>query len=273
MVDHLGNLRRQSTTKVRASIVIRLIDAFTGQAPIEQGLTLTVQGIKKSPIKKPDGYYVLLDLEQGDYILNIQSSNYHEETLNLSFNPSNPHDELLFISLKPSSSYANPGGNACVRFIVKDDSKVNYNDIEITARIMDPKCSVAKMMQDYSANSSRTVNIVQTGQIHIGDLLWIMQKTKTTSECCVVSDQGNNKQSFILQNELMNDYKRGALFLPVIKTTPNKKGEAVIFFRNYPLQTYLVKLEVKFDGYLYEKELNLKESQTENLGILSIMES
>lgn len=270
MTNHLGNVNRKSTVKVRASVVIQLMDGLTGQAPIEQGLTLRVQGMKRAPIKKPNGYYVLIDLEQGEYVLHIQSTNYLEESLTWSFNPATSQEESLLITLKPSSAYANPARNACVRFVVQHDLNIQDKDIQITARITEPKCSVAKLIQDYQASCSRTVNIVRTGQLYTGDLVWLMPKTNPNVEYGVISNQDDNEQSLMLQTELTNDYKRGSLFLPAMQTTINSKGEAVLFFRNYPLQAYAVTLEIKATDYLIEKEFIMKEGQVENLGIVSL---
>lgn len=268
MVHYLSNLQRQSFVRTKVALVLRLIDSFTGQKPIDRNLSLVVYDVKKQPIKKADGFYVLIDIEPGEYRVSIQSPNYIEETTLVTINEQTDQDEIFNIILKPSPTYLNQTGQAGIRFKLDNKSNDHLDEVHVTAAIKDLTCTVAKLAQDYPGKSSNKVNIVKNKPLFVGDYLQITQKSQNNYEYCFVSELFESEQCVIFSDPLQNEYKRGSSFLPVIKTTVNKQGEALVLFRNYQVQSFEVTLEVSCHHLHIERELQIQAGSLIDLGTI-----
>ena len=95
---------------MRADIVIKVLDGFTGRPPQPSALRWELDGRQCRPIVKEDGYYVLLNLSPGPHSLVIRSAVYQQERLEAVCGGGS---QELLAALKPGRGY--PFGQAVTR--------------------------------------------------------------------------------------------------------------------------------------------------------------
>lgn len=95
---------------MRADIVIKVLDGFTGRPPQPSVLRWELDGRQCRPITKGDGYHVLLNLSPGPHRVVIRSAVYQEERLEAVCGGGS---QELLAALKPGSGY--PFGQAVTR--------------------------------------------------------------------------------------------------------------------------------------------------------------
>lgn len=93
--------------RMRANLVVRVLDGFTGRPLAPSAICWTMDGQSYRPIAKENGYYVLLNLSPGEHTLILQAGYYLEEKLTVQ--GGGEYRELL-VMLKPGIRY--PFGRA-----------------------------------------------------------------------------------------------------------------------------------------------------------------
>lgn len=92
---------------IRADVVIKVLDGFTGQPPQSSALRWELDGQVCRPVVKRDGYCVLINLAPGVHTLVIRGGVYQEERLEMECGGGS---QELLVTMKPGKGY--PFGQA-----------------------------------------------------------------------------------------------------------------------------------------------------------------
>ncbi len=99
----------------RLSLAVSVVDDYT-----DRHLTGNVElalGEKRAMVN-PGGYYLFLDVADGDYTLKVQADNYYSQEQDVALPLSG--DPVVELTLKPTPAYPFPRGATLIRGIVRD---------------------------------------------------------------------------------------------------------------------------------------------------------
>ena len=100
-----------------ASAALLLRDGFTGRpVALTAAVLCVLDGLPVRPMRKNDGYLVLMDLEPGEHILSLRCPGYREETLPLTVPKKGPAEGE--IDFTPGAGYRFPPDTARLRLTV-----------------------------------------------------------------------------------------------------------------------------------------------------------
>ncbi len=255
------------------SFVIGLVDAYTGGPLIQSGTLILLEGVRKKPVKKADGYFVFTDLLPEQYRVHIHSEHYFEENLDIRFDPD---QRVTHLQLAPKPSYPFRPGATIARASLRGRDGRPLNGVEISARVLSEDCGRTRIAQDTAAKGTLdilTANIV--GKIAEGDKYWIKERTNDQAasdsvEICQIAGSYEWIRKLSLAEPLRSDYHRGALLLPVTRTRSDEKGEAVIPFRASPAKSFRVEIEFRHSDRQHVQEVELQANEITNLGVISL---
>ena len=95
------------------SAVLLLRDGFSGRTVVpDSGVLCRLNGRAVRPVRKPEGYMILTDLEPGVHILSLRCRGYREEEISLTV-PERGVTEHE-VDLTPGDGYRFPAGTACL---------------------------------------------------------------------------------------------------------------------------------------------------------------
>lgn len=87
----------------RLSFVLRLLDGFRNRALTGSEASIWVNGGKCPHEYKPNGYFVVSDLKEGEYSVAVKSPMYQTETMTIRVGGS--EDPVRYLTLSPSESH------------------------------------------------------------------------------------------------------------------------------------------------------------------------
>lgn len=127
---------REITTKLAVALLLK--DDYTEKQPIGK-VKVFMEELETKPIKNPSGYYLFLDLPDGEYRLRVESDYYFDmaETVALaSLDPMNP---VVEINLKPMPSYPFSPGTTLIRGMVQNltGDPVPGAQVQVTGKPID----------------------------------------------------------------------------------------------------------------------------------------
>src|SRR5690606_8991934 len=99
----------------------------------------------QSPIRKPDGTYLFLDLPKLNYRLTVKSSLYvpHSQTIDLAALPAlNP---VVVVPLLPAAGYSYPAAATALAVSLCDESGARVDNAEGKAHAMDDHAARARV--------------------------------------------------------------------------------------------------------------------------------
>lgn len=254
-----------SQIRIKASLIIQLIDSYTGQAPIG-GVNVMIDGLPTQPIKKQDGIFIFTNLPHGSYETIIRSSHYVLEKRKLECSD-NRRPNL--ISLIPNRSYPKQEEITSLYVSVENDRNEKIQSVEIVATTISPKCEVAKVAIDVERGSTIVV-LSKLRRIFVGDSFLLVEKNGTHSELCTIIDHCVDEMKYTIEEKLNFDYSRGAMLYPVTKSVTDENGEACLYFRDYPVNEFEVEVEVRTNDQRLKKETVLVKGSKTSLGVITL---
>ncbi len=148
----------------RLSLAVSLVDDYT-----DGRLTGSVELFldEKKALLNPSGYYLLLDVADGDYTLRVQTDYYSSQeqdvTLPLSGEPA------IELTLKPTPAYPFPRGATLIRGIVQDNDEkpVPGATVEIEGKGIENKTTEKGEFVIYFKNLTEEDIIKIGGEIYV----------------------------------------------------------------------------------------------------------
>ena len=225
----------------RCSLVVAPADIWTTRIAAPSALQVRLEGTLQSPIRKPDGTYLFLDLPKLNCRLTVKSSLYvpHSQAIDLAALPAlNP---VVVVPLLPAAGYSYPAAATALAVNLCDESGARVDNAEVKAHALDDSAARARVAQDTLESGESVVRIgSQLGSTVAGETL-------------LIRGQGNEEYvrvAEVLHGGLLRfeqpvsyNYRRGSNLLPAVDTRSASNGLALLPFRGQLPAQFRVKIE------------------------------
>lgn len=217
------DIRITEHVKLKLSLVIQLIDDFSDTIVREPSVLIrTEDGIR--PIRKKEGYYVFLNLQQPTAIVHITSPQFQEtwETIDLcSLNSLHP---MIKIRLKPGENYRFPRETTYVVGSATPGSILRIMSEEMT--------DCYRLLKEYEGGESICIFNPTKSDIEGKDFCIVDTKKKTKEIFHVMCQLSSEEERYSIRKELTNEYQKvSTKIYPLILL---KVGEDGNFFTPIP---------------------------------------
>lgn len=206
-----GQSRRSGFTR-KASLVFYVLDDFTGRPVPEKCVFVQIPGMK-APIRKNEGYYVFMDLEDGDYTVYINGDQYCQTVLEDVKVREDQECPVITVRMMPGPRYRLPQDTARITGEAKPYSFV--------CAIFKPESGMQKLLYDYDGGQLIRIFTSDTKSLD-GRSFCIQNKEFFTIRNTINQEE----RVYLMDHELKNTYKRGKTKLySVLWTQADEDGK------------------------------------------------
>ncbi len=204
--------------RMEVSLVVAAIDDFSNKAISGNGLHVWIEG-EKPAIKKEEGYYIFVNLQRTEFILNVEGGIYYKQQLHIDneklFHYSR---KILKVRMIPNRSYPIPQNTTCIEGVTRKNSVIlAYSEEHVNPY---------KLLYPYEGEEN--IHIFHPEDVDIeGKLLLIKNKDETQMEFFQVEEKTEEeKKTYRLPSTLKGTYKKvGTVIYPVYTVEADKNGE------------------------------------------------
>lgn len=253
----LSQIRSVSIT--RCSLVVSPIDVWTRRLPAPSALIVTLEGVHKKPIRKPDGTYLFLDLSPGNYTLTVTSPAFipFKQTIETASLPKlNP---VVTVPLLPGPGYAYPAASTALAFPLCDASGSPCAGAIVWAFASEDAAARGRVAQDSLLAGAETV------------IIGLLQGQTVAGESLLLRGQGNEELVRVaevlpggglrFEQPVKESYRRGASLLPAVQTRSGHNGIVILPFRGTLPRTFAVKAFAKSERGSAAAELTARAGE------------
>jgi len=216
---------------VKASLVVLVIDDFTGRVIADGSVQVSVEGAGK-PIRKTDGHYVFINLKQDKVQLSVTGANYLPEKRYIDLCGIDRIAPVIKIRVKPGRSYPLQKSMAAL-----SGKAEPFSEIRI---ICDNIQKYYRLLYDYDPEKNMTeISIFNPENADMdGKILLIRDKEEENGELVHIVDTKSREDSiYLLDKPLSNTYKKmGTRLLPIYTCKCDENGEYFITLYNTGIQ-------------------------------------
>ncbi|HEX9059688.1 MAG TPA: hypothetical protein VF941_05890 [Clostridia bacterium] len=252
------------------SFVFCLVDAFTGEAAKNGSYKIILPPCSKAPLYKDDGFVVFCGIPSGNYIIDIFSDKYHNESVAVSVPEDFAEPPVSYISLKPRPSYIFAPDATLIRLSVVDENNLPVKDAKIVAEIISSECmrgKIAKVPVKKGDNEFYISSI--TGKVSVRDEYQIGNEDDK-KEFIVIDRQLDKLRHYSIRNAFQHDHDRGSSLMPVVKAITDDRGEAVVYFRSMPVKYFNVNITINYKDIRIERKVTMEEGKTTYIGRINL---
>lgn len=212
-VDHI---------RIRASLVILLIDDYTNKVVNDKSVFVSIEGAAK-PIQKSEGYYIFLNLDRTKVDLTIKSDRYTEESRLIDLSTINNTDPVLKIRVKPSRNYPLPEGTTSIQGVAEPLSEIRV--------VCDNLQKYYRLLYDYDPKeNNEAIRVFNPEKTDLdGKVFLISDKDDNSEIFSIIATKDRENDSYHLEAPLGRSYKKaGTKISPIFITKADEKGEFFI---------------------------------------------
>jgi len=136
--EHIVFLDQKITTRV--SFAVALTDEYTDGPPIDSNrVFIKEQEIRA--IKNRSGYYVFLNLSEGEYKVQVESEYYFREEAIVKPSNLEPLNPVVSVTLKPTPFYPFASGATLIRGMIQDSdgNSISGAELEVIGKEVNSK--------------------------------------------------------------------------------------------------------------------------------------
>ena len=211
--------RCEEHIRIGVSLVIAAIDDFNNKPISGNKLRVWIEG-EKPAIQKQEGYYVFVDLQRREFVLNVEGGLYHKQQIYMdSMKISQYAGKILKVRMIPNRSYPIPKNTTCIEGKAMKDSMIYaYSEIHTEPY---------RLLYEYQSGGEN-INIFHPEDMDIeGKTLLIKSKDETQIEFFKIDEKKEDETKlYRLSMPLTNGYKKiGTVIYPVYTIKTDKNGE------------------------------------------------
>lgn len=246
----------QDMVSFHASLVVLLVDDFTGKPITGNKVRLFISG-QKPPLIKPDGYYVFINLTEPKVVLHCESGLYHPLSEEISLKGME-EPFVLMLRLSPNASYPIPVGTTCVAGTAATGKRVRFQCMD--------RDKTYKLLYEYQRAKDNGAYISLYNPEHrelAGKAFLIQDRDKVNQEYFTITGMEEEGRC-CLAEPLQHDYKKlGSVIFPVYEAFTNEAGNFFLLIGNVGLTETLWLWEI--EGEREAREITLKPGQINSL--------
>lgn len=195
----------------RLSFAFRLLDGYLNRALTGSEAGIWVDGMKYPHEYKPNGYFVVADLKEGEYSVAVKSPKFQTETMTIRVGGS--EDPVRYLTLNPSESH--PAARHSPRIAGR---AVGARELYI----MRTKCGL-KIAEDAAEAGNTSVKLFCGGaRPRLPAIFQIKDKTASRGE--IVTLIGAEGDVYRLGEPLAFSYPRSSEVIPLIRLLCAENG-------------------------------------------------
>ncbi|WP_337099682.1 hypothetical protein [Paenibacillus sp. YIM B09110] len=254
----------RDTLITRCPLVVSPVDVWTRRVP--GGITVSLEGIARKPVRKSDGTYLFLDVPLGVYTLTVKSPMFipYSEQIDLSALP--PLAPVVTVPLLPGSGYAYPAAATAVRVRIVNEAGKPIPHADIEAYATEDAAARARVAQDgLKAGDSRVAAGSFKGKTFAGECLHLRDMENEQLLRVAEMLPGDVLR---FESPLAHSFRRGAQLMPAIVTRSGLDGTALLPFRGSLPGQFAVKATVKVGGKAVIAELQATAGEVAKLSTI-----
>lgn len=210
--------RCEEHVRIGVSLVVAAIDDFNDKPISSNKLRVWIEG-EKPAIQKEEGYYVFVNLQRREFVLNLEGGLYHKQQIYIDLLKfSQNAGKILKVRMIPNRSYPIPNNTTCI------EGKAEKNKLILvySEEYLEPY----KLLYGYQSGDEN-INIFHPDDVDIeGKNLLIKNKAETWTEFFRIDEKKEEKNLYRLSVPLKYDYKKiGTVIYPVFTIGTDKNGE------------------------------------------------
>jgi hypothetical protein len=246
------NCNISESLHMSSSLIVLVIDDYSNKVVISSGLSVEVEGEKK-PIRKPDGYYVFLNLKNKAANLTIRCNTYYTEKRSVDLTQLKNTDPVIKIRVKPNKYYPALHQATCLQGIGKPGCEVRV--------VCEDAMKHFRLLYDYNKDDMKDeIAIYNPDNNDLeGKLFQIMDKDRKHKEMfCAVKSKETQNSLYKIEPPLKNTYQKvGTKILPVFSSKTDSNGEYFIMINNINEDSAKCRCEIAGDKTI-TKDIILK---------------
>lgn len=234
------------TIRQRASLVIKLIDDYTGN-PIKDA-KLEIIDYESKPINKKDGYYIFTNLDDGIYGVLIKAENRLNQRIKVEIYEGFAKEGILKIRMKQKVKSPLIRNVTSLLLCFEDDKNRPIIDKEVKVVYEESKHS--NRIIEKAQKNSTYIKLYTTDQEKLEGKEFII-KNINSKEKCVIESFDPIEKTLKLKNFLDSILEVGTSLYPVWRGRTDEEGKCIIPF-SYSIED---QLEININILLNEKNI------------------
>lgn len=239
--------------QTKVGYFIQILDTYTGQSPIPQGLQLYLENRKVKFLIKKEGYLIILEpLHEGTYTFEVVSPYYKPHRYTLEIKTQVGRDELpdlLFLEPSLTYPYSSSDVEFRVRAIGQHDEPIS--DLYIVSYLNSDHPTTAATVSTEEQTAPNMIRTLSRAKLICGGWYWIQEKGSAQGEFIRLGWQMDELTVYRLIQPLQFQYKRAFHLFPACITQTDQHGTAILRFSAERSEL----LKVKWDWSLQPKQV------------------
>lgn len=227
----------RETRITRCSLVVAFADIWTARTPVQGDLSVYIENSGRRPVRKSDGSYVFLDLEQKPFVLTVRSAIYLPVRLEVDPCRLESLAPVVTVPLLPTLAYPYARGATGLWTSLIDAEGRPLPDTNVVAFASDISSFRAKLVEEHQ-EGSRCVRIGSLKGRAVRGETFLLQDSRGEE---LIRATGITTGGIMhLEQPLGRSYARGASLLPAVETRSAADGTVVLPFRGSLPETFSV---------------------------------
>lgn len=245
----------------RLSCVLKLSDSFSGRPAVPADITILCDGVLVAYQYKAGGFFVLVDLEQGEHTLEIRSWKYRREQLDITVDYSviNAENAVRYVMLNPSVQHPMAASAASFCADIPEGEAVYVLREGFQLKIAEDNADEGKTLVRMFSDKSAAL---------YPSMFLIRDKSAAKSEFVVI--KGCDGDMYMFGSPLRYSHARSTPAIPLIRYIADRDGVFAMLPGGLPEKDGEVSftLLLEKNGKLTEKQLCIPAKGTAQLGSL-----
>ncbi|MBD2846098.1 hypothetical protein IDH44_12910 [Paenibacillus sp. IB182496] len=215
----------------RCSLVLRLIDAVTGEPPGRRApVRVAVQDLHtRRPIAKPGGWLAFTDLPSGQVRLQVESAAFLERVITVDIERLDPLHPIFTLVLYPRPDAALPAGTTALRSRLVDADGAPIVGAEVRGCLIEERAVRARLVQAAPAGAAAIDVTAIRGKLCPGDRYRIRARSDGAAQDVIVDE--SYPGGVFLRGPLSSPCERGSMLLPIACAITGPDGRFLLPLR------------------------------------------
>lgn len=253
----------------KVSLVIRVFDDYTLK-PINNPISIFLNGRLRKPIKKDDGCFIFINLEENRYEVEMKSENYFDEILKINMEELDKLNPVVNIRLKLKPMFFNHKDGTIIKYrLIDENNSLPIANKEVKVILSTRGYYAGRIMNQSIFSLSKTAEIEDFyGELFSGDSLYIESPNEETGEIITIFEK-MNKCEYKFINLVRHDHFQGEKLRHAFISKTDSGGNGIIYFRKLLREKNTIRIVFESQFGLKEVNKDIEKDTLINLGNIS----
>ena len=250
----------------QVSCVLKLCDSAQNRPLVASQARIYLDGGQARPLYKTGGYFVLIDLQEGEHHIAIRASQFQPDEFDVTVDHSRRFDErmdVVNVMLNPNELHPLAASGVSVRGRFKSGKKTTFYIARSRAQL--------KIAEDGAQVGRQRLKLFCGSTVRLPSLFQICDKVRDQREFVMINAADGDE--YLLGTPLRFAHRRSTELLPMVKYVSGADGSffAVLpsGYRADASGKIEVEVLVETDGGLESVKLSLDGKGVHDVGVIS----